>query len=68
MYLNGNREADKLFDTLVENPNPGPRLPSETVDEFRTDLAVGACTTAHGKEYFESTLPSKPPKLHPGNI
>jgi len=66
MYLNGNPELDKLFDDLVENEPPGVCLPCDSVEEFRPDLQVGACTTSHSKEYFESTLPKKEPKLHPG--
>jgi hypothetical protein len=67
-YLNGNPSLDKVFDTLIENENPGPMLPACSVEMFRTDLPVGQCTTRHSREYFESTLPSKPPKPHPGVI
>jgi hypothetical protein len=31
-------------------------------------LPVGTCTSEHTKEYFESTLPLKPPKIHLGSI
>lgn len=66
MYLNGNPALDRMFDKLVENESPGPLVPAASVEMFRTDLSVGECTTEHTKEYFESSLPSQKPKLHPG--
>jgi hypothetical protein len=59
---------DGLYGFLVENENPGPALPCNSVSEFRQDLAVGECTTNHAIDYFESTLPTNPPKIHPGWI
>jgi hypothetical protein len=66
MYLTGNPQLDRAFDSCLENENPGVILPADSVEMFHSDLAVGACTTSHKREYFESTLPTKPPKLHPG--
>jgi hypothetical protein len=50
----------------VKDENPGIKLAAAFVETFRTDLAIGQCTTSHVREYFEATLPSKPPKPHPG--
>jgi hypothetical protein len=63
-YLNGDQQLDRIFDNIVEKELPWTRLTSESVADFRTDLPVGTCTSEHTKEYFESTLPSKPPKIH----
>jgi hypothetical protein len=66
--LTGNQDLDKAFDKLVENENPGPMLPANSVEAFCADLAVRECMTGQKRKYFESTLPSKTPKLHPGVI
>jgi hypothetical protein len=66
MYLSGNPEVDEVFDELVENESPGALVPCRAVEEFRPDLPIGKSTTSHTREYFESTLPTKPPKLHQG--
>jgi hypothetical protein len=68
VYLTENKKMDGLYDFLVENEKPGPSLPCNSVSEFRQDLAVGECTTNHAIDYFESTLPKNPPKIHPGCI
>jgi hypothetical protein len=52
----------------VEKELPWTQLTSESVVDFCTDLPVGTCTSEHKKEYFESTLPSKPSKIHPCSI
>jgi hypothetical protein len=67
-YLNGDQQLDRIFDNIVEKELPWTRLTSESVVDFRTDLPVGTCMLEHKKEYFESTLPSNPPKIHPGSI
>jgi hypothetical protein len=54
---------DGLYDFLVENEKPDPSLPCNW-----QDLAVGECTTNHAIDYFESTLPTNPPKIHSGWI
>jgi len=66
-YLNGDPAPDRAFDNAIVNENPGPVLPADSVETFRIDLAVlGQCMTEHPREYFESSLPSTTPKLHPG--
>jgi hypothetical protein len=65
-YLNGDPALNRAFDNAIVNENPGPVLPADSVETFRIDLAVGQCTTEHPREYFESSLLSTTPKLHPG--
>jgi inhibitor of KinA sporulation pathway (predicted exonuclease) len=62
------KEMDGLYDFLVENDKPGPLLPCNSVSEFRQDLAVGKCIINHAIDYFELTLRTHPPKIHPGCI
>lgn len=66
LYLTGDKELDKRFDALFENQKPGPSLPCSSISDFRPDLAVGKCTSNHDLEYFEPTLPTRCPKIHPG--
>lgn len=68
----GDKELDKWFNVLVENQKPGPSLPCSSISDFRKDLAIGESTSNHDKEYdkeyFELTLPTCHPKVHPGCI
>ena len=68
LYLTGNKAMDQAFDKRYEEEQPGPILPASSAETFRPDLPVGQSTTNHEKVYFERSLPSQTPKLHPGVI
>lgn len=61
-YDRGNKQLDELIDIALDNENPGLQAKQPSV--FRPDLKVGTC--AEDSAFFERSLPTGPPVLHPG--
>jgi hypothetical protein len=64
LYMKGNEATNYMFDQMLDNEAPGPSVPCESIDNFRSDVRIGDGDKP--LSFFFSALPGKAPVLQPG--